>query len=89
MDFSLGIGYSLEMTKRPGEEFVDVLEKLRKRLNESGTERTVGLRDTMGADCSYYRKSLFMFLEKDFRELADLVDEAGVLLSSLQEDDNE
>lgn len=64
----------------PAEELVSDLEKLRillnrlsKQLNESGVERTFHLRRMMGKDCTYYRKSLALFEDKDFEPIRNLV----------------
>lgn len=73
---------------QPGEELIKNLEMLRrdlnalqKQLNESGTERTNHFLTFVGTDCTYYRKSLDLFLEHDYerlreqiRSLADLFD---------------
>jgi hypothetical protein len=53
----------------PGQELIQILENLRNRLNRSGVERTAGLLRELGDDCSYYRKSLDIFLRKDYDEI--------------------
>jgi hypothetical protein len=61
---------------QPGEDLVRILEVLRTRLNTSGVERTAGLRSAMGDDCTFYRKSLNILLNKDYEDLFGLVKEA-------------
>lgn len=61
------------MEKQPGERLIRTLEDLRLRLNISGVERTQGLRDAMGSDCTYYRKSLDFFLVRDVDDLQSLL----------------
>jgi hypothetical protein len=61
--------------KTSGDQLLDLLNELRIRLNTSGVERTVGLRDNMGNDCSFYSKSLDLFLKRDYLELKDLVEQ--------------
>ena len=53
----------------PGVELVRKLAELRVRINNSGVERTKAILDGMGADCNYYRKSLDIFLDKDYEDL--------------------
>jgi hypothetical protein len=64
------------------EELIKNLEMLRRKLNElsdrlndSGVERTFHLRRIMGEDCSSVRKSTNLFLDEDFDDLANLVQE--------------
>jgi hypothetical protein len=57
----------------PGEELLTLLDQLRKRLSNSGVERTQGLRDTMGKDCPYYKKSMQIFLERDYVDIKNLI----------------
>ena len=47
-------------------DILDALETLRVLLNNSGIERTTGLRKRMGSDCSYFRKSRDLFLSRDY-----------------------
>jgi hypothetical protein len=56
----------LEMTRR-------LLDKLCKRLEESGVERTFHLRRILGADCKNYRKSMALFVDEDFEQLREMV----------------
>ena len=65
---------------KPGEELISLLDTLRinllqlsDKLKDSGVERTQGLKDAMGIDCPYYRKSLNLFLEQDYTELKNLI----------------
>ncbi len=53
-------------------DLFDSLEDLRKRMQSSGLERTAGLKDAMGDDCAYYRKSRNILLEKDYEDLKNL-----------------
>jgi hypothetical protein len=57
----------------PGVDLVRKLAELRVRINNSGVERTKAILDGMGADCSYYRKSLDIFLDKDYEELKTIL----------------
>jgi hypothetical protein len=49
------------------------LEALLFRLNNSGVERTYGLMTEMGDDCSFFRKSLNIFLDRDYEELSKII----------------
>jgi len=60
----------------PGEKLILLLEELRVFMNASGIERTAGLHDALGDDCSYYRKSLDLFLDRDFDKLDELIHSA-------------
>jgi hypothetical protein len=53
----------------PGEQLIDKLETLRNRLNDSSVERTAGLAEALGRDCSFHKKSLKMFIDKDYEDL--------------------
>lgn len=53
-------------------DLLSSLNDLRNRLNISSVERTIGLRDAMGENCTYYRKSRNLFLEKDYQDLKRL-----------------
>ena len=46
---------------------------LEKRLKNSGLNRTSGLLQSMGADCSYYQKSLKLFFRNDLVDLKHLL----------------
>jgi hypothetical protein len=72
------------MADFPGKELISVLEELRQRLNISGVERTNGLCEKMGNDCTYYRKSLDIFLKKDLDDLQNLISRANSLISQLK-----
>lgn len=65
-------------------DILSSLEALRKRLNSSGIERTVGLRDAMGDNCAYYRKSRALFLDKDYQEIKSLLLETLEHLKALE-----
>ncbi len=64
-------------------ELIKKLEKLRLRLNNSGTQRTAGLLDSMGDDCTYYKKSMNIFLKRDYDEVRDLIKEARELFNKI------
>lgn len=64
-------------------ELTNLLEQLRNRLNISGVERTVGLRDNMGNDCTFYSKSLDLFLRKDYIDLKGLVEALHTLFREI------
>jgi hypothetical protein len=77
--------------KSTGEELIDSLEvlrlklnTLRERLEKSGVERTAGLRDALGSDCRFFRKSLNLFLESDYIELRDMIKEAHNLFNTVE-----
>ena len=77
--------------KLPGEELIDTLDdarlllnSLRERLEQSGVERTKGIREALGEDCKWYRKSLSMFLDKDYVELRDLIQTAHSLFQQVE-----
>ena len=69
----------------PGQELLHILDYLRTsiksdepilslralkyRLDNSGVQRTNGLLVKMGNDCSFFRKSLDIFLRRDFDDL--------------------
>ena len=78
-----GIIKQMENTQ-PGQELIQSLETLRTRLNSSGTERTSGLLRELGQDCGYFRKSLDIFLRKDFDELLALVERCNSLMNEIK-----
>lgn len=57
----------------PGWSLIAELDQLRLRLSDSGVERTQGLREAMGDDCEFFRRSLSKFLEKDYIDLRNQV----------------
>ena len=57
----------------PAQEAVEMLEKLRLRIINSGVERTFALLKGMGDDCQYYRKSLDILLQRDWEDLKKLI----------------
>lgn len=63
----------------PGEELIDKLEQIRLRLEKSGVERTAGLGNHMGKNCDYYKRSLKIFLDKDYIDLRNLIQQANDL----------
>jgi len=68
----------------PGEELIDKLEQIRLRLDRSGVERTSGLGSNLGKDCDYYKKSLRIFLEKDYIDLRNLFSQANELFNIVE-----
>jgi hypothetical protein len=75
----------------PGEDLIDYLEdlrlnlnSLRERLEKSGVERTKGLRDAMGNDCKFYRKSLGLFLERDYLDIKQRVADIHSLFNLIE-----
>ena len=72
------------MARYPGQELLELLNNIRVsiendeevsilalkyRLENSGIERTLGLLNNLGNDCSYYRKSLDIFLRRDYNDI--------------------
>ena len=51
------------------------LETLRRRLNNSGIERTVGLGKALGTDCPNYNKSKRLFHERDLPDILRLIND--------------
>ena len=64
----------------PGEDLIRLLDDLRVSLDKSGIERTNGIRIGMGDNCEYYRKSLNIFLEKDYKKISSLIRKLNGLL---------
>ena len=76
------------MTEFPGQDLIIRLEELRNKLNRSGVERTAGLMRVLsdkpgGNDCSYYRKSLDIFLKKDYDQIHFLLVELKKVMDKL------
>ena len=74
-----------------GEDLIDKLETLRNKLNalrerleNSGVERTVGIRNALGNDCRFFRKSVSLFLERDYLELKTLIKDASDLFDVVE-----
>jgi hypothetical protein len=72
--------------KTVADELIDQLDVLRldlmnleSRLSQSGVERTKGLRDAMGEECRFYRRSMNLFLEKDYEDLKTKIENAHKL----------
>jgi hypothetical protein len=55
------------------------LMELEDRLKKSGIERTKGLRDAMGDDCRFYKRSMQLFLEKDYEDIKTKIENAHKL----------
>lgn len=66
----------INFMSQPGEELINILELLRRRLSSSGVQRTDGLRRSMGSNCRFYRRSLDIFLDRDFDDLNTLLQKA-------------
>lgn len=73
----------------PGEDLIAELDKLRTRLNNSGVERTQGLRNNLGKNCQYYKKSMDKFLHEDYIELRNFVNKAKELIQLIEGPSNE
>lgn len=74
-----------------GESLVKELDELRKallslsdRMNVSGIERTNGLRETQGVDCPYFKKSLDLFVKKDYIQIRDMVESVHKLFLTVE-----
>ena len=64
-------------------KMISTLSSLQLRIQKSGFERTAGLREAMGEDCPYYRKSLSLFMENDFQDLHSLLQKLGIEMKSV------
>lgn len=53
-------------------DLLDLLNDLHQALKSSGVERTAGLKEAMGADCAYYRKSKDLFVTNHFDKVRDI-----------------
>lgn len=62
----------LRTSLKPDESILP-LRALKYRLDNSGVQRTNGLLASLGNDCSYYRKSLDIFLKKDFDDILKIL----------------
>jgi hypothetical protein len=71
------------MPNIPGEELIQILDELRNVLNRSGVERTAGLLRELGDDCSYYRKSLDIFLKRDYDRVYGVIKQAKEVMDKL------
>lgn len=74
-----------------GDHLISDLNELRRalsdaedRLKMSGVERTQGLKDNLGEDCVYYRKSLDLFLQNDYQDLKNLVARCYELFNQIE-----
>jgi len=52
---------------------IQIMEKLRRRLNNSRTEQYCGFMEMKGEDCSYLHRSREKFEEHDLPEIRELV----------------
>lgn len=73
----------------PGEQLIEKLEEIRLRLDKSGVERTNGLSTAMGRDCDYFKKSLKIFIDKDYIDLRNLFKQANDLFNVIEGKTNE
>tara|TARA_Y100000310_G_C20537238_1_gene741443 strand:- start:471 stop:722 length:252 start_codon:yes stop_codon:yes gene_type:complete len=62
---------------------------LEKRLKNSGINRTIGLRQSMGDDCSYYQKSLKLFFRNDLVDLKHLLVKLVEEIDTFERPENE
>lgn len=74
-----------------GEQLIKELDDLRKalivlsdRMKVSGIERTNGLREMQGADCPYFKKSLDLFVKKDYIHIRDMVESVHSLFQVVE-----
>ena len=74
---------------QPGERLIIALDQLRARISSSGVERTAGLRNAMGDDCSFYRKSLDLFLDRDYEDIESLLRDSITEFDKLKGGTNE
>lgn len=82
---------SSNRTSKLGDDLISDLNELRRalldtqdRLKASGVERTQGLKDNLGDDCIYYKKSLDLFLQKDYQDLKNLVARCHQLFEQIE-----
>ena len=52
---------------------ISTLSSLQLRIQKSGLERTMGLYESLGGDCPYYRKSLHLFRRNDLKDLEQIL----------------
>ncbi len=69
---------------KPGEELVQELEQLRQRLNQSRVEATNGLREAMGDDCTFFRRSMEKFIRNDYMEIRTKIGRVGDLIGLIE-----
>lgn len=69
------------MSDTTGETLIKELDELRirlgqlsDRLDNSGVQRTEGLRDVMGSDCPYFKKSMNIFMKKDYEDVKNMIE---------------
>jgi len=77
-------GDIIHLQEHPGKKLLDCLNRLRLRMESSGIERTAGLKNAMGDDCVYFRKSLDIFIKYDWDELEKLINEAHTLFNEFR-----
>lgn len=78
-------------TLTTGEKLIHELDELRialhelsNRLDNSGIERTEGLRETQGNDCPYFKKSLDIFIRKDYIQIRDMIESVHKLFLTVE-----
>ena len=76
---------------KPGQELIRELEKLRvildkihSSLDNSGVQRTAHFLNYVGTNCTYYRKSLDLFLEEDYDRIKNQVMECADFFTLLE-----
>ena len=74
-----------------GEQLIRELDELRRkllslsdRLNTSGVERTNGLHVNMGNDCPYFKRSMEIFLKKDYQDLQGMIESIHNLFNLIE-----
>lgn len=68
----------------PGEELVQELDLLRQRLNKSKVEATNGLRDALGNNCTFFRKSMDKFVQNDYEDIKDRINQIQTLFNLIE-----
>jgi len=67
----------LDSAKVEDLDMIELLEKLRRRLNDSRTEMYCGLKSMKGTDCAFVKRALEKFEKYDLDDIIDLVSEAN------------
>ena len=65
------------------DRIISTLSSLQLRIQKSGFRRTSGLRDHMGEDCPYYRKSLALFVKNDLQDLQSVLKKLEIEIESV------
>ena len=75
----------------PGDLLLEELLSLKTLLSSGSLERTKGLKDNLGISCIYYKKSLSLFVEREYDVLAakiKLIKKIIEVIEGKQEDDD-